>query len=116
MLVLHRDARVVSFLPQVPRRRHNSLGNARLLLPNSAGLSPQDARNVIIRTYARSEGFAEIEIAGRNSGIRSHLRRSFSSMSELNDLAQLLVSSGVLDLTFAFEMMVATVANAKLVH
>jgi len=54
MLALHRGSQVVSFLPQVPRRRHNFLGNARALPSKSSRRRAARMPRVLGRPSARS--------------------------------------------------------------
>ena len=75
----------------------------------------QDAKNVL-NPVARPVGKVWGNRAGWfDSGVTC-FGRPFLPMFQSNGLPQTPVSSGVFDLTFAFEMMVATVANAKLAH
>jgi len=74
----------------------------------------QDAKNVL-NPVARLVGKVWNRAGWFDSGVTC-FGRPFLPMFQSNGLLQTPVSSGVFDLTFAFEMMVATVANAKLAH
>jgi hypothetical protein len=59
------------------------------------------------------EGFAGTGPAGSILALASRVSRPFLRKLEANDLLQMPVSSGVLDLTVAFEIETGTVTNVK---
>src|SRR4029077_8724585 len=73
-------SRVVSFLPQVPRRRHDSLGNAALLPANPAILSPPGCQKCVLPPRPPGqEGSAGNEPAGFDFGSRIPLQPPVSA-------------------------------------
>jgi len=114
MLALHCGSRVVSFLPQVPRRRHDSLGNAALLPANPAILSPPGCQKCalpLVRPVRKA--LPGTNRRGSILALASRFSRPFLRKLAANDLLQMLVCSGVLDLTVAFEIETGTVTNVK---